>query len=42
MAGFKKPKSVDFIKEMPRNPYGKVQKTALRDPYWAGYDRRIH
>ena len=42
MASFKKPKSVDFIKEMPRNPYGKVQKTALRDPYWAGYDRKIH
>jgi acyl-CoA synthetase (AMP-forming)/AMP-acid ligase II len=42
MASFKKPKSVDFIKEMPRNPYGKVQKTALRDPYWRGYDRRIH
>jgi len=42
MASFKKPKSVDFIKEMPRNPYGKIQKTALRDPYWAGYDRKIH
>ena len=42
MASFKKPKSVDFIKEMPRNPYGKVQKTALRDPYWKGYDRKIH
>jgi len=42
MASFKKPKSVDFVKELPRNPYGKVQKTALRDPYWAGYDRKIH
>lgn len=42
MASFKKPKSIDFVKELPRNPYGKVQKTALRDPYWAGYDRRIH
>ncbi len=42
MASFKKPKSVDFIKELPRNPYGKIQKTALREPYWAGYDRKIH
>ncbi len=42
MASFKKPKSVDVIKELPRNPYGKVQKTTLRDPYWAGYDRKIH
>ncbi len=42
MASFKKPKTVDFIKEMPRNPYGKVQKTKLRDAYWVGYDRKIH
>jgi len=42
MASFKKPKSVDFVKELPRNPYGKVQKTALRDLYWAGYERKIH
>jgi acyl-CoA synthetase (AMP-forming)/AMP-acid ligase II len=30
MANFKKPKSIDFVKELPRNPYGKVQKTGLR------------
>jgi len=42
MASFKKPKSVDVVRALPRNPYGKVQKTALRDPYWAGYDRKIH
>jgi acyl-CoA synthetase (AMP-forming)/AMP-acid ligase II len=42
MASFKKPKSVDVVKELPRNPYGKVEKTKLRDPYWTGHDRRIH
>ena len=42
MAGFKKPKSVDVVDELPRNPYGKVLKTALRERYWKGYDRRIH
>jgi len=42
MASFKKPKSGDFIKELPLNPYGKVEKKKLRDPYWAGYDRRVH
>jgi acyl-CoA synthetase (AMP-forming)/AMP-acid ligase II len=42
MASFKKPKSVDVVKELPRNPYGKVLKTTLREPYWKGYDRRIH
>ena len=42
MANFKKPKTVDFVKELPRNPYGKVLKTALRERYWKGFDRRVH
>jgi long-chain acyl-CoA synthetase len=42
MASFKKPKTVDFVKELPRNPYGKVQKAVLREPYWKGLDRKIH
>jgi long-chain acyl-CoA synthetase len=42
MASLKKPKTVDFVKELPRNPYGKVLKTLLRDRYWKGFDRRIH
>lgn len=42
MASFKKPKSVDIVKELPRNPYGKVEKTKLRAPFWMGYERRIH
>lgn len=42
MASFKKPKTVDVVKELPRNPYGKVLKNALREPYWEGLDRRVH
>jgi acyl-CoA synthetase (AMP-forming)/AMP-acid ligase II len=42
MASFKKPKSVEVAKELPRNPYGKILKTVLREPYWNGFDRRIH
>jgi len=42
MASFKKPKTVDVVEELPRNPYGKILKTALREPYWKGFDRRIH
>jgi acyl-CoA synthetase (AMP-forming)/AMP-acid ligase II len=41
IAGYKLPKSVDFIAELPRNPSGKVLKRELRKPYWAGLDRRI-
>jgi acyl-CoA synthetase (AMP-forming)/AMP-acid ligase II len=42
IAGFKCPKSVDFIEELPRNPSGKILKRELRDPYWKGYDRRVN
>lgn len=33
LAGYKKPKSVDFVHELPRNPSGKILKTTLRDAY---------
>ena len=42
LAGYKCPTSVDFIDELPRNPSGKVLKKDLREPYWAGRDRRIN
>jgi acyl-CoA synthetase (AMP-forming)/AMP-acid ligase II len=35
------PKSVDFVATLPRNPSGKLLKRELREPYWAGVDRRI-
>jgi acyl-CoA synthetase (AMP-forming)/AMP-acid ligase II len=41
LAGFKCPKSVDVVDELPRNPTGKVLKKDLRAPYWAGYERQV-
>jgi len=41
LAGYKKPKSVDFVDELPKNNYGKILKRALRDPYWEGKDRKV-
>jgi len=41
LAHYKCPRSVDIVAELPRNPSGKVLKRALREPYWAGRDRRI-
>ena len=41
LAGYKAPKSVDFIDAIPRTGTGKIQKQPLRAPYWAGHDRRI-
>jgi acyl-CoA synthetase (AMP-forming)/AMP-acid ligase II len=41
LAGYKIPRSVDFIDELPRNPSGKVLKRELREPYWEGHRRRV-
>jgi len=38
---FKRPRRVEFVGELPRNAMGKVDKRALRDPYWAGRDRKV-
>ena len=42
IAGYKCPKSVDFIPALPRNPSGKILRRELRAPYWAGKDRAIN
>ena len=41
LGGFERPRSVDFIEALPRNPSGKVLKRALREPYWVGHQRRV-
>jgi fatty-acyl-CoA synthase len=41
MAHFKAPKSVEFVDALPKTATGKVQKFALREPYWAGQSKRI-
>ncbi|HEU5082552.1 MAG TPA: fatty acid--CoA ligase [Acidimicrobiales bacterium] len=42
LAGFKVPKSVDFIAEIPRNPTGKMLKKDLREPFWEGRERKVN
>jgi long-chain acyl-CoA synthetase len=41
IAGYKLPKAIDFVTELPRNASGKVLKRELRKSYWAGTGRRI-
>lgn len=36
LASYKKPKSVEFVESLPRNPSGKVLKTILRERYLKG------
>ncbi len=42
LAGYKRPRSVDFVDELPRNPTGKILKRELREKYWEGESRRVH
>jgi acyl-CoA synthetase (AMP-forming)/AMP-acid ligase II len=41
LAGFKRPRSVDFVEVLPRNASGKVLKGELRAPHWRGYVRGV-
>ena len=41
LAGYKKPRSVDFVDELPRDAAGKLLKRKLRERYWAGAGRTI-
>ncbi len=41
LAGFKCPKRVEFVAELPRTATGKLQKFKLREPFWAGHDRQV-
>lgn len=41
LAGYKIPSSVDFVKEVPRTPSGKIMKQELRAAYWAGREKKV-
>jgi len=41
IASYKKPKSIDFVGQLPKNNYGKVVKKDLREPYWRQNEKRV-
>jgi acyl-CoA synthetase (AMP-forming)/AMP-acid ligase II len=41
VAGYKLPRSISFIDEIPRNASGKILKKVLREPFWQGRERRV-
>jgi long-chain acyl-CoA synthetase len=41
LASYKKPRTVEFVPELPKNAYGKILKRELREQYWQGRERRI-
>jgi len=42
IAGYKRPRSVDFVDALPRNPTGKILKRELRAQYWQGRERQVN
>jgi acyl-CoA synthetase (AMP-forming)/AMP-acid ligase II len=42
LGSYKKPGRVVFrTEDFPRSPVGKLQRKVIREPYWAGHDRRV-
>ena len=41
IASYKKPKSVEFVDELPKNNYGKIVKKDLRARHWQGKERKV-
>lgn len=42
IAGYKVPRSIDFVDALPRTPTGKILKRELRKPFWVGHERQVH
>jgi acyl-CoA synthetase (AMP-forming)/AMP-acid ligase II len=42
IAGYKAPRSCEFVNSLPLSAAGKVLKRELRRPYWADTDRAVH
>lgn len=41
LAHFKRPRGIDVIASLPKNPAGKILRRQLREPHWAGRARGI-
>jgi len=41
LAGYKCPRSVDFVSDLPRLPTGKLAKGVLRERYWVGSTSKL-
>jgi long-chain acyl-CoA synthetase len=41
LPGFQRPRTVDFVDNLPRNAAGKVLRAQVREPYWKGRSKKI-
>jgi long-chain acyl-CoA synthetase len=42
LAGYKKPKTVEFFDSLPMTGSGKIQKNLIREKYWKEYDKKVN
>lgn len=42
LAAYSRPKAIEFVDEIPKTPYGKMDKKALRQRYWKSQERQGH
>ena len=41
LAGYKRPRVIEFRDELPKSPVGKILRREVRDKYWEGHTSRI-
>ena len=41
IASYKKPRTVEFLQQLPKSPAGKILKRVIREKYWEGRERRV-
>jgi acyl-CoA synthetase (AMP-forming)/AMP-acid ligase II len=41
LAGYKVPRSIEFIDEIPKTGTGKILKRVLRDPFWKDHQSKV-
>ena len=42
LAAYSRPKSVEFVAEIPKTPYGKMDKKVIRGRFWKSGERQVH
>eukprot|EP01030_Chromulinospumella_sphaerica_P000963 gene963-945_t len=42
LGGFKRPRRIEFVTALPKNPNGKVMRRAVQAPYWEGRGRMVN
>ena len=42
LADFKKPRTIDFVKSLPKNSNGKISRKDIREVYWQGRERKVN